>query len=336
MDARELLPVLVDDGKYVLVNGAEEAGVSCLLTNILNRPISIVCFSRKIPSSAPANILKLLDRTLKSGTPVLFLFSSGSTADDNTSWCEVRKSIARLSGVCPLIALVSSDEDGYVKNLTPYMDFVVYTDGAHDQTVSCIQESGTISAIEKLRTLLAYLPLNCAESAPLLQVTKYHSVKKTTTLSFSAMANAISDPNGMLPLYTDLHVQIGFSRTGGRVIGVLACETGHFPAHAVRFISFCDCYSLPIVIVSEKPLVLAPAQFFALARATTVLFCVGACGDNRELFDYEIGVNGLDCKACDCLCSTEDLHDNVAQALELLHVKRDVLPPHKHSNFPII
>ena len=75
-----------------------------------------------------------------------------------------------------------------------------------------------------------------------------------------------------------------------------------------------------------------------LARATTVkiLIALNEADSTAALFDVILSQHESETAGkADDVATREELRQLLLNTLELLSVKRDVLPPHKHGNMPL-
>jgi len=336
MNDQELLKVLLDSGSFLSLDNSKEAGVTAGLGSIMSRPVSVLAFSQYIKPAAEYTMLRLLDKTCKGGMPLLVIFADKETADKSLNLTAFIKEIVRLSGVCPVLMLVAGQEGDIAQRLLPYSDFCIFASGLHAQTASSLQSLDAVTAIERMRSLLSYLPLNCTESVPQYKVDgKRHFRKDTALPTHSAVMQSISDSSSVLSLYNDTHTELAFARIDGKAVGILSSANGMFSAHTARFIQFCDCYALPVIIISEQALRFDPMQMYMFAQATIPLISIGNAGNCAALFDMSIAIQGIETDSCDSSVTMQEAYDAVSHALSLLSVKRDILPPHKHGNLPI-
>ncbi|MBQ1946259.1 MAG: hypothetical protein II343_04940 [Clostridia bacterium] len=336
MGEQELLKVLLDSGSFLSLDDSKETGITAGLGCILSRPVSVITFSQYIKSAAEKTMLQLIEKAGIGGTPLLLVFSDKETTDKHIHLDTVIKRIVRLSGVCPILALVADQEGDIAQKLLPYTDFCIFASGLHALTASHLQVPDAVTAVERMRSLLSYLPLNCAENAPVFNSDGKKLSKKTGVLpTHSAVLQCISDSASVLTLYNDTHSILAFSRVHGKAVGILSSATGAFPAHAARFVQFCDCYSLPVIVITEQALCLDNMQTYMLARATMPMISIGNVGGYAAFFDMSITIEGLDAEHGNTVITMQDAYDTVSHALMLLSVKRDILPPHKHGNLPL-
>lgn len=306
----KLVNVLADEGTYLPFAFAQDCGVNTGMMTVLSRPVCVLSVEQQIKHGAEKQVLQLLDKAVQIGTPLILLFSEKETIDASIDIMAVTKALVRLSGVCPLLALVEKEVGVLASALLPYVDFCIYATGAHAGSSSAYQAIDLPAAVEAIRTILSYLPLNCAERAPILKYNGHANIP------------SVIDPSTAFTIYFDAHARIAFARINGRSVGMITTSNTELPAHAARFIQFCDCYSLPLVLLAEADLVLDEKQSFLLAQATVPLIAIG------EMQKYSAFVDVV-------FASDDKSRENVVKALEFLCVKRDVLPPHKHGNMPI-
>jgi len=140
-----------------------------------------------------------------------------------------------------------------------------------------------------------------------------------------------------MTLYQDTHFLITLTRIGGRPVGLLATDGSQTQADCDRFIRFCDCYSLPVVWLSDGSLSFTEKLAFALSEATTTKIGMTLQGASlpNAFFDIILSLDGDENAASDDRASVTEIRNLVINALELFSVKRDVLPPHKHGNIPL-
>lgn len=331
MAENALIKVLLDEGSYLSLNASVECGVESGLGTVLSRPVSVLLFSQMIKGAAAQKISALLDKTLSGGLPLLMLFSDCEKADAAFCCGDFLQQLIRLSGVCPVLALVEKEPGDAAARLLPFADFSIYASGMHERTSSCVQALDLPAAVECLRTLLSFLPLNCAERAPLLQA----SEKLSKDIGANEILKGIADDQALFEIYRDGYALAGFARIGGRVAGLLWSEKAILPRHAARFMQFCDCYSLPLLMGGGEKLSLDDTQLFMLAQATVAKLYLGDAGEYKQLFDLTLCLEGMEAVRYDTLATIHNVRSEICNALEFLSVKRDVLPPHKHGNMPI-
>jgi len=339
MPSSELLKVLTDEGSFLEFDSQVRCGVTSGLATICARPVSLVIVEHITDGNAfCGKVLRLLQKTKSTGTPLLMVFEGDSEPADHAVVSEILQQLVRLSGVCPLLALTIGPKGKLAEALLPYMDFRVFAGELASGSCSDIAVVDVLAASEKVRTLISLLPSNCAEAPTLLDIgddTDRADRAGDSNTGFGTVTE-ITDSDTLCIIYQDLHVMAAFARIGGRVTGIMACDGSEIPDHTARFISFCDAFSLPVVFVMENIQgFFAPLVMYAFARATVPKICLGNCCGMKALFDVVLSTQErAEESLCDDSAPTLEIRRILINALELLSVKRDVLAPHKHGNAP--
>ncbi len=130
-----------------------------------------------------------------------------------------------------------------------------------------------LECIEKLKTLLSYIPQNSNEKAP--------SKPYTTDHEYRDVLNGIIPENSMHPYdmkevihgivddgsFFEIHesyaenIVVGFARIAGRSIGIIANQpyalAGVLDVESskkgARFVRFCDCFNIPMLVLVDVP-----------------------------------------------------------------------------------
>jgi len=341
MAVNELISAFVDPGSFVELDTFRVCGIVAGLAMVQQRPVALLQIQKKkLDVKAMQKTIRLLDAALSAGAPLVMFFEDKEELDETQVLWEVVKRIVRMSGVCPMIAFLCGPMGSLAKMLVPYADFRIYCDASQTKA-TCLDLPGVDlpSAIERLRTLLSLLPSNCAENAPLLDLgadindvhgNNFHPAAQD-------MAKILADNDSIMTLYQDTHFLITLTRIGGRPVGLLATDGSQTQADCDRFIRFCDCYSLPVVWLSDGSLSFTEKLAFALSEATTTKIGMTLQGASlpNAFFDIILSLDGDENAASDDRASVTEIRNLVINALELFSVKRDVLPPHKHGNIPL-
>ncbi len=142
--------------------------------------------------------------------------------------------------------------------------------------------------LTQIRDLLTYLPLNNQEDPPLLEEKKDTGISRFTGMfkkgkkgsQDSKLDTIIPDddamPYDMLEIITDVlddgkiiqvhehyapSLIVGFGRIDGRTVGVVANQPAvlagvldtETSAKGARFIRFCDCFNIPLIVFEDAP-----------------------------------------------------------------------------------
>jgi propionyl-CoA carboxylase beta chain len=130
-----------------------------------------------------------------------------------------------------------------------------------------------IEAINHLKKLLSYVPQNCEEQAPVLpyDLTDESREKLNSILPSNAnqpydireIIEEIIDTNSFLEVHKDFaeNIVVGFARLAGRSIGIVANQPAFLAGvldinsstKAARFVRFCDCFNIPLLVLEDVP-----------------------------------------------------------------------------------
>jgi propionyl-CoA carboxylase beta chain len=130
-----------------------------------------------------------------------------------------------------------------------------------------------IDAINHIKQLLSYMPQNCEEVAPVLPYTPGEESRPMLNTMMPQNANqpydirevitAVADPDSFLEVHKDYaeNMVVGFGRLAGRSIGIVANQPAylagvldnHASVKAARFVRFCDCFNIPLLVFEDVP-----------------------------------------------------------------------------------
>lgn len=267
-------------------------------------------FGGSLSEAHAEKICKIMDMAMKNGAPVIGLNDSGGAriqegvkslggyADifyKNTLASGVIPQISAIMGPCAGGAVYSPAITDFIMMVenTSYMFVtgpnVVKTVTHEDVTAedlggasthstksgvthfSCFNE---VDCINKLKTLLSYLPQNCEEEAPVYT----YSLKESELLpalndiipenpnqpyDMKEVVNTLVDEGSFFEVHANFaeNIVVGFARLAGRSIGIV----GNQPAvlagvldinasrKAARFVRFCDAFNIPLLVLEDVP-----------------------------------------------------------------------------------
>ena len=130
-----------------------------------------------------------------------------------------------------------------------------------------------IEAINHVKKLLSYMPQNCEEIPTQLQ---YESSDESRTVLNTFMPQNASQPydireiiaevtdaDSFMEVHKDFaeNIVVGFARLAGRSIGIVANQPAYLAgvldsnssAKAARFVRFCDCFNIPLLVFEDVP-----------------------------------------------------------------------------------
>lgn len=137
---------------------------------------------------------------------------------------------------------------------------------------SCANE---LECIQNIKRLVGFLPSNCEDPAPFMEYTG--GVESRPSLNQVIPANpnqpydirevihAVVDDGeaGFMEVHKNFaeNIVVGFARLAGRSIGIVANQPAflagvldiHSSTKAARFVRFCDCFNIPLLVFEDVP-----------------------------------------------------------------------------------
>jgi len=135
---------------------------------------------------------------------------------------------------------------------------------------TCINE---IDCINRLRSLFSFIPQNCEEEP--LRLPYEASNEKRDKLNsiipenpnqpydIREVISEVIDKDSFLEVHKDFaeNIVVGFARLAGRSIGIVANQPIHLAGvldihsstKAARFVRFCDCFNIPLLVFEDVP-----------------------------------------------------------------------------------
>jgi propionyl-CoA carboxylase beta chain len=130
-----------------------------------------------------------------------------------------------------------------------------------------------LECINNIKKLLSYIPQNCEEETPLLDYEVKDEICKELNNIVPANPNQPYDMRDVIQLVVDTdsffevhkdfaeNIVVGFSRIGGRSIGIVGNQPSvlagvldiHSSTKAARFVRFCDCFNIPLLVLVDVP-----------------------------------------------------------------------------------
>ena len=298
LTARERVEKFVDAGSFVelfaLVSQNEVgAGVITGYATIEERPVYLFAQDFTVHGGAMGReqaqkITKLADLALKTGAPLVALLDSAGVRIDEganamSAYSEVYQKLARMSGVCPVVAVVLGPCIGGAALLTQLADVTIVAKKVGQLMVfgpqvmaamngmdvkpnelggaevvagmgACaLVADGEDDAFLRARKVLALLPSSNLEDSEIVDADDMSRLLPTLDPSDTdALISALVDNGTALELYAayEPSVRVALARMGGRSVGVVAA-CGSLSAGAMqkaaRFVRFMDCFGVPVV-----------------------------------------------------------------------------------------
>ncbi|MHA4738251.1 acyl-CoA carboxylase subunit beta [Dyadobacter sp. MSC1_007] len=133
--------------------------------------------------------------------------------------------------------------------------------------------SNEVECLLSIKKLLSYMPQNCEDDAPRFPYSSGDESRPALNTIIPDSANQpydmreviseLSDPDSFLEVHANFaeNIVVGFSRIAGRSIGIVANQPAvlagvldiHASQKAARFVRFCDCFNIPLLVLEDVP-----------------------------------------------------------------------------------
>lgn len=130
-----------------------------------------------------------------------------------------------------------------------------------------------IEALQHVKKLLSFMPQNCEEVPSALPYISADELRPSLQGIMPQNANQpydirqvvseIADSDSFLEVHKDYaeNIVVGFARLAGRSIGIVANQPAylagvldnHASVKAARFVRFCDCFNIPLLVLEDVP-----------------------------------------------------------------------------------
>ena len=270
LTARERVAKLVDEGSFVetdalLSRNGDYAGVVTGYGTVQDRPVYLFAQDFTVHGGAMGvqqaqKILKVLDLAQKTGAPVIALCDSAGVRLDEgaaamNAYAQVYAKMARMSGVCPMIALVLGPCVGGAALISQLCDVSImaekvgkmmvygpqvmsaisgktYTDETVGGAKAMAAQGGVAltaenedAAIALAWQVLDLLPACNAEDAPIVDTDDMNRLLPAIDANDSnALLGAMADAGQYVELHKDWgkEIRVALCRIGGRSVGIVA------------------------------------------------------------------------------------------------------------------
>ena len=139
--------------------------------------------------------------------------------------------------------------------------------------VTHLTAANDIDCIHKLQKLLSYIPQNCEDKTPTLPYTLGEECRDQLSSIVPENANhpydmkevvaGIVDTDSFFEIHEQYaeNIVVGFARLAGRSIGIVANQPMSLAGvldvnsskKAARFVRFCDCFNIPLLVLEDVP-----------------------------------------------------------------------------------
>ena len=139
--------------------------------------------------------------------------------------------------------------------------------------VAHLTASNDLECIEDIKRLLSYMPQNCEEQTPKQSYTLGEELRFELKSIIPENANqpydirdvvhGIIDKDSFFEVHEKFapNIVVGFARLAGRSIGIVANQPAylagvldvHSSQKGARFVRFCDCFNIPLLVLEDVP-----------------------------------------------------------------------------------
>ena len=311
--ARERIARLLDDGSFVETGAlvsmkGDYAGVVTGYGTVDERPVYVFAQDFTVHGGAMGTlqaekILRVLDLAQKTGAPVVALCdSAGIRLDEGAramnAYSQVYRKMAKLSGVCPMIAVVLGPCIGGAAMISRLSDVTVMVKKTASLMVYGAQVLGAVAgktltdeaaggaeamlaqgavaltadtedmALACAVKVLSFLPGCNAEDAPAGEGDDLNRLMAADGTDAAALMADLADNGDVVELYAAYgrELRVAFAHVGERSVGLVVSDasvndgmlTPEAADKAARFIRLCDCYSLPVISLIDSKGVAVP------------------------------------------------------------------------------
>lgn len=135
---------------------------------------------------------------------------------------------------------------------------------------ACANEA---ECIAQIKTILSYMPQNCEDEAPRMPYTPADERRPALNTIIPAnpnqpydmreVINGVVDEGSFFEVHKNFaeNIVVGFARIAGRSIGVVGNQPAslagvldiHSSIKGARFVRFCDCFNIPLLVFEDVP-----------------------------------------------------------------------------------
>ena len=266
-------------------------------------------FGGALSETHAEKICKIMDTAMKVGAPVIGLNDSGGARIQEGvrslgGYADIFYRNVMASGVVPQISAIMGPCAGGAVYSPAMTDFTIMVENtsymfvtgpnvvktvtneevtseelggasAHSTKsgVTHLTAGNDIDCIEKIKTLLSYMPQNCEDTPTRLPYEMGDEIREELENIIPESANQPYDMRDMIEGITDketffeIHkdyaenIVVGFARLAGRSIGIVANQPMSLAVvldvdsskKAARFTRFCDCFNIPLLVLVDVP-----------------------------------------------------------------------------------
>jgi propionyl-CoA carboxylase beta chain len=266
-------------------------------------------FGGALSETHAEKICKVMDLAVKTGAPVIGLNDSGGARIQEGvrslgGYADIFYRNVQCSGVIPQLSAIMGPCAGGAVYSPAITDFTIMveqtsymfvtgpnvvktvtnenvtaealggaTTHAEKSGVTHLTALNDADCIEKIKTLLSYLPQNCEDRTPMQPYQLGNEIKPeldglipesaSTPYDMRNVITGIADTDSFFEIHEQYatNMVVGFVRLAGRSIGVVANQPMSLAGvldiesskKAARFTRFCDCFNIPLLVLVDVP-----------------------------------------------------------------------------------
>jgi propionyl-CoA carboxylase beta chain len=266
-------------------------------------------FGGALSETHAEKICKIMEMAMKNGAPVIGLNDSGGAriqegVSSLGGYADIFYRNVMASGVVPQISAIMGPCAGGAVYSPAMTDFIVMVENtsymfvtgpnvvktvtneevtaeelgganthASKSGVTHLVAANDIECIEKIKTLLSYLPQNCEEAPKRLPYEVGEEVREQLKdiipddpqqpYDMREVVEGIVDEDSFFEIHRDYaeNIVVGFARIAGRVIGIIGNQPMSLAGvldvdssiKGARFVRFCDSFNIPMLVLVDVP-----------------------------------------------------------------------------------
>ena len=277
------------------------------LTYVFSQDFTV--FGGSLSEAHAEKIVKIMDLALKNGAPIVGINDSGGARIQEGvkslgGYADIFYKNTLASGVVPQISVIMGPCAGgavYSPAITDFIFMVEHTSymfvtgpkvvrtvthedvtpeelggsSAHSKKsgVAHFSEANEVECLQKVKSLLSYLPQNCEDIPLVIDFMDLEMDEKILddiipdnqeeAYDIIDIISQVMDQESFMEIHKGFaqNIVVGFGRLRGRSIGIVANQpavlAGVLDIHAsqkgARFVRFCDCFNIPLLVFEDVP-----------------------------------------------------------------------------------
>lgn len=266
-------------------------------------------FGGSLSETYAEKICKIMDLAMQNGAPVIGLNDSGGARIQEGvvslgGYADIFYRNTLASGMIPQISAVMGPCAGGAVYSPAITDFTLMVENTSymfvtgpnvvktvtHENVSAEELGGAVAhatksgvthfacdneltAINRIKQLLSYMPQNCEDEVPRMPYVSRNEYREklnsiipenpSQPYDIKAVIEEVVDEDSFLEVHKDFaeNIVVGFARIAGRSIGVVANQPAYMAGvldikastKGARFVRFCDCFNIPLLVLEDVP-----------------------------------------------------------------------------------